>query len=502
MAIKTIQINKFLTIGENKRNLPNGVLHYLENVEVGTDNSVKQVLNVTTTDNDQCILKLIQYNNIVYGLGFDNTTNKDVTLYKYDTNAYVALTNGTVAGGTLRLYSPFLAVKDGYIYFDPGQNYIARYEIATNTMSATWHAHNGGMLGGTLWQNKLWCWGDSDNYIYHIDGSDLVQGILIPTDQTIKDIIPYGDYLAILCTASQTSNDGVSRMYLWDGSDTIFIDIVDIGYGEVSGGDVLDGIIYAGISFKNKKGFRLKAYTGGIFQTVYTYYGKKNEVSDYIYSFIASQLKAYTGYLYFMVVGARPGSSFADVYEATIFRYGRKNADEPYGLSVYKSLEVEPAVGNTVGSVGNDFVIDENDTYALSLNQNSIYAVVYEASYKTRQVKSTASTFTAQPGVIETSIFTGGDSHIQKKLIGVSTQCVPITSGQSITLKYKADAETTWTTFATINTVGSISQETLNVEATGANLPQFKEIAFRAELLGGAELTGILIKYEEQISTI
>lgn len=510
MPIKTYTINKFLTIGENKRDLPNGVFRYLENLEVGNDDSVKQVLNVETTDNDQCILKLIQYNNVIYGIGFDNTTNKDVTLYKYDTNAYVALTNGTVAGGTLRLYNPFFASMEGYLYFDGGNNYISRFKISDNTMTATWKAFNGGMEGGTLWQGNLYGWSDSNNNgassynsIYKITDSAVTEMIQVPLSQTIVDLIPFGDYLAIICTASSTSDDGVSRMYLWDGvTTTTFTDIIDIGYGECMGADVLDGLIYAGISFKNKKGFRLKAYSGGIFQTVYTYYGKKNEVSEYIYSFIASQLKAYTGYLYFMVVGARPGSSYASVYEATLFRYGKNNANESYGLSVYKSLEVEPAVGNTLGSLGNDFIIDESDTYALSLNQNSIYAVVYEAPYKTRQVKSTDSTFTAQPGVIETSIFTGGDSHINKKWIGVSTQFAPITTGQSITLKYKVDADTSWTTFATINTVGTISQETINIESTGANLPNFKELSIRAELLGGAELTGLIIKCEETNSII
>jgi hypothetical protein len=510
MPIKETKINKFETIAEDLRDLLNGQFHYLENVNAGDfSNSIKQVPNVYLKDNDQCILKLIQYGGKIYGLGYENSTTSDVTLYEYDssTNVYNALTNGTVAGGTIRLYTPLFAIMDGYIYFDPGTNYVARYTIATNTMSATWKASTGGAHGGTIWQGSLWTWKD-DNYIYKIDGAtpDFVQKVKISTNQTIIELVPYGNYLAIVCTASQTSDEGVSRMMLWDGQNlsvTPFAEIVDIGSGVVAGADILDGLIYVGINFLNGKGFRLKAYSGGVFQTVYTYNGRKNLTGDNIRAQIASVLKAYTGYLYFMVVGARPGSTGASNYEMVLFRYGKTNLGQTNKLSAYKSLEVIPTVGNTLGVLGNDFIVNENEFFAGSLiNDNFICAVVYEAGYKTRQIYTNpTTTYASQAGVIETSIYTGGNSYINKPLMGVSIMNTPLTTGQSIVLKYRKDAETTWTTLATEDTLNSISLELL-ADTNGLELPTFKEIAFRLELTGGAEVTGLLIKFNEENSTI
>jgi hypothetical protein len=505
MAIKQITINKFETIGENNRNLPNGQFYYLENVSAGEfESSVKHIVNTETTVQDQCILRLLRYGNEVYGIGFDNSTNKDVTLYKYNgspTNAYVALTNGTVSSTTIRLYNPLFAVMDDYIYFDPGKNYVARYKISTNTMTDTWHAFTGGMQGGTRWKGSLYCWSDNDNNIYKIDGSDLTSMIVIPSDQTVKEIIAYGEYLAIICTASTTSDDGVSRMYLWDGvTTTSFADIIDIGFGDVLGGDILDGLIYVGINFPSRKGWRLKAFSGGIFQTIYTYRGKRNLVSNYIYSNIASQLKSYTGYLYFLVVGARPGSSYASVYEAVLFRYGRQNAGQPNKLSAYKSMEVTPSEGNTLGYLGNDFVVSE-DTAITNTTENTIYAVLYEASYKTRQVKSTLTTYSGQAGIVETGNYGGDNVSKQKHLKGITLTYDALTGSGQVTLKYKKDYDTSWTTIFTDNTANSQSHEAVCIESSGDQLPIFKEIAFRTELLYGAELTGISFKYEEEESS-
>ena len=495
---KEIKISKFDTIAENLRDLPNGQFHYLENLGIGDfDSYAKQVPNVTTLSQDQCILKLIKYGSTVYGIGFDNTTNKDVTLYKWVTDAFVALTDGTVASGTIRLYAPFFAFMGDYIYFDGGTNFISRWQISTTTMDETWVAHTGGMLGGTAWRGDLYGWCDIDNEVYQISDAAVTSMIVIPEDQTVKELIPFGNYLAIVCTASTLSDDGVSRMYLWDGvTTTTFTDIIDIGYGIVEGGDILDGMINVVVGFNNRKGFRIKTYSGGIFQTVYTYYGRNNLVTDYLYCMPASVVKAYTGFLYFMMVGARPGSTYSSSYEAVLMRYGRNTINETNKLSVYKSLEVIPIVGNTLGILGNDFIISEEVNPAAVVD-NSVYAVVYESAYKTRQIVSTTSTYSGQPGAIETSAYSFGDVSKDKQLKAMALQFAPLPATGQITLKYKADAETDWTTVCEETTPDDVFYNVVNVESTGANLPTFNEIAFRVELLGGATLTSFNAKAEE-----
>lgn len=506
MAHKEIKITRFDTIAEDTLDLPNGQFHYLENVDTGNfSHSAKQVPNVFTKDNDQCILKILKYGGNIYGLGYENSTTKDVTLYKWEnsTKSYNPLVNGTVAGGTIALSAPFFAIMTGIIYFDAGNGYLGKYTIASNTMAGTFAAITGGMAGGTLWQGNLYGWGVTDNNIYKITSSAITSMIVIPTDQNTVEIVNHGNYLEVICTASQTSDDGVSRMYTWDGvTTTTFADITEIGFGVVSGGDILDGLVYVLIGFPNYRGWRIKAYEGGIFRTKYTYFGKKNDISvgsyvGWIYSRPASVVKSYTGYLYFIIVGMRPGSNFSGLYEAVLFRYGKTNEGQNNKLSAYKSLEVEPTGGNNLGVDGNDFLISD-DTYDPTVNDNTVYAVIYEALYKTRQVYTNPDTYASQPGVIETAVYTGGNSSIEKELKEMSLQCRPLTSGQSITLYYKPDADTTWTEIVTISDVGTISYEP-SLQADGNNLRTSKEVAFRITELGGAEFTGFYCIYEEQL---
>jgi len=75
-------------------------------------------------------------------------------------------------------------------------------------------------------------------------------------------------------------------------------------------------------------------------------------------------------------------------------------------------------------------------------------------------------------------------------------------SGGSIVGKYMINGETSFTTFMTSDTDNDVSHEALNIESSGNELPIFKELKLRFELTGAAEITGILIKYEEIVSTL
>lgn len=75
-------------------------------------------------------------------------------------------------------------------------------------------------------------------------------------------------------------------------------------------------------------------------------------------------------------------------------------------------------------------------------------------------------------------------------------KCEPLPSGATITLKYKADTETSWTTFGTVTDDNTITKEFVNIETTGNPLPDFKEIQFRIESLGGAVVTGYEYRYD------
>ena len=72
-----------------------------------------------------------------------------------------------------------------------------------------------------------------------------------------------------------------------------------------------------------------------------------------------------------------------------------------------------------------------------------------------------------------------------------------LNSEGQVVLKYRKDNETTWTTIFTNTTENSISHEACNIESTGENLPQFKDIQFRIECSGSVGLLGLRFRYEE-----
>jgi len=69
------------------------------------------------------------------------------------------------------------------------------------------------------------------------------------------------------------------------------------------------------------------------------------------------------------------------------------------------------------------------------------------------------------------------------------------TAGQ-IVLKYRTKEDEAWTTIFTHTTDDSQYHESVNIEADGSLIPQFKELQFRIESTGGAVVTGLVIKYE------
>lgn len=105
------------------------------------------------------------------------------------------------------------------------------------------------------------------------------------------------------------------------------------------------------------------------------------------------------------------------------------------------------------------------------------------------------------PGVYETLVLNGEDSSKRKKLIGVSVTTEAHASGTNqVTLKYRKDEDVgsgSWTTIFTDDTDYAISHSSVNIESSGATLPEFKEIQFRIESQGGVIVTGLSCKYEE-----
>ena len=106
-----------------------------------------------------------------------------------------------------------------------------------------------------------------------------------------------------------------------------------------------------------------------------------------------------------------------------------------------------------------------------------------------------AANFTAT-AIYESPRFNGGDTMLKKKLVGVTVMSDPMPTAGQIVAKYKIDAETTFTTISTNTTDDSLGESAINIESSGATLPEFQEITFRIESTGGAVPTAYRFAYE------
>ena len=92
--------------------------------------------------------------------------------------------------------------------------------------------------------------------------------------------------------------------------------------------------------------------------------------------------------------------------------------------------------------------------------------------------------------------FATNGSSIPKKLVGVTVETEALPSNGNILLSYKKDEENSFTTIFSDGTDNSISHSAVNIESSGAKLPEYKEITLRIESTGGAEITGLNFQEE------
>lgn len=82
------------------------------------------------------------------------------------------------------------------------------------------------------------------------------------------------------------------------------------------------------------------------------------------------------------------------------------------------------------------------------------------------------------------------DSSIVKKLVGATLTNEALPAGAAIALSYRIQGQTEWTLIFQHSNEGDIDHSAINIEDTGENLPENKEIEFQWLSTGGAEITG------------
>lgn len=437
--------------------------------------------SVSTTDLKQYLVRDFVYASAsakLYGLG---QTGAGLTkiVQKADATTGVWTTPSSSEGNGAVKNGCFFEFKD-YLWGFQGTNQIFRWGLLSGTPSIT---NSQATVGATITSVANGIIHAATGYAYMAYNNVLVRiqpdytitdsAKTVPDNYKITSLTNYGSYIAIGC-APISSFNGTSKVFLWNGSTDLFYETIDWGEGELRILEIVEGLL-VGVSdryLNNSTGagrgsMILQGYTGGSAQVL------KEVFTQALTGKTIPLSKAVNNNRLFWSAKIMTNSA-GTTYDEGIWSFGRKNAKYPFSLSLDIIDENVNTSGiQAFGTAANFFFIaHSNDGSIDKTNDASTYA------------------FTS---IYESLIYDFGDISLKKKLDQFTIYTSPLPSGASVTVKYKFDNESSFTTIGSFSTSGGSSRDFVNIESSGAVFPTFKESQFRCESTGGAEILGYKI---------
>jgi hypothetical protein len=298
----------------------------------------------------------------------------------------------------------------------------------------------------------------------------------VPSNFKIVSLANYGNYIAIGC-APVSSYNGVSKVFLWNMASDLFAETIDWGEGDLRVLENIEGML-VGVTdryLNNATGagrgsMIIQVYSGGSAQVV------KEVFTSKLTGVTMPTSKAVKNNRLFFAAKIMTNAAGTE-YNEGIWSFGRKNVGYAYSLT----LDIVDENINTSGIQG--FGTAANYFFIAHSADGSIDKTDDTAAY----------TFTS---IYESQIYNMGDPCMDKQMLEFAIYTAPITAG-SVTVKYKVNSDTSWTTIGSLSTVGELSRIFYDIESTNTAFATFKEIRFRLESTGGVEITGFKLKTTE-----
>jgi hypothetical protein len=303
----------------------------------------------------------------------------------------------------------------------------------------------------------------------------------VPDTYKITSLTNYGSYLAIAASPKSTYK-GESKVFIWNLSSDLFAETIDWGEGELRVLENVEGMLVGvtDLYLNNSTGagrgsMIIKGYSGGSAQVLKEIFtqaltGKTIPTSKVIKNnrlFWAAKIMTNTA---------------GTTYVEGLWSFGRKNSTYPFAITLDIVCEEADTDGiQGFGSAANFFFIAHSLDGSVSKTNDS-------ATY----------TYTS---VYESQIFNMGDVCLDKSLNQFTVYTAPLINSGSVTVKYRVDEETSYTTIGTFSTAGGIARDFFSIESSDTAFPKFKEIQFRIESTSGAEITGYKILATPQIGS-
>ena len=489
MAIKTVKITEFDGgITRDIRTQSTNKFKLSTNFDIFSDSKRMQpfrALEANETKNIN-ITQFIQTNSQVYGFG--TTVDTAIAkIYKKNGNLITAdwIEDRAVNGSGAREENVFFEYKDYLYFWEAGARLTRHGDITGTATNATYQT-----IAYTNVAQPVHHPADdiayffSDNKVHKLnDTAWSLAALTLPDNLIITSATAYGNYLAIGCKSTEIA--GHSTVFLWDrdSSLTTISEKIDWGRGDLMILNVLDGVL-VGISnistgfFGIKPKIHIKGYTGSL-----TFLQEldvdSTTTGDEDYS-IPDGAKGIiqNGKLYFPL---HSNSATVPRNYTGIWVIGRHEVGSPFAATMAYKVDTTDAIDTIEG-----FNIFEDYLWVAHSSDGSVDRINDQAG------GSNESTAT-----YESYIFTGNNSEQTKKLIKVAVMTEPQPTAGTTKLEYKADADSSWTTIFTNSTDDDIEHTAVNIEATGVNLREFKEVQFKITSTGGTVITGFKFDYEE-----
>lgn len=329
--------------------------------------------------------------------------------------------------------------------------------------------------------DKRWYMSFGTAKLYLIQTNGVDTGLSFTPFGAVTSMCQYGPYLAV---ASVFRAESIIE--LWDQDSSTEDEFINLGVGEVRVVGNIEEILFAVID-----GYTNDTILDGgrPIMDIRIYTGNSQSRTVYRYNCPATMSGQYSNTLDTPINGLTqktrnsvlfyaklPTNETPNQFIEGLWAAGRNDVAGGLAISVYSDTATE---GNPVSltSVGNQvfMVIDDGKVY--KIDDDGTYS---------------------ETSSLETLIFDGGDVDRKKRLNSVEVNTEPLDASQTITLSYRKDNETTWTTITTQTTDNSITKKSTKITSTNANLPSFNEIQFKIESSGGSSaITGFSFTYED-----
>lgn len=445
--------------------------------------------SVSATDLKQYIVKDFVYASSsakLYGLG---QTGAGLTkiLQKADATTGLWTTPASSEGNGVVKNGCFFEYKD-YLWGFQGTNQIFKWGLLSGTPSITNSVSTVASTITSVSNGIIAADGNGymayNNVIVRIatDTTTITDSAkTVPSNYKITSLANYGSYMAVGCSPVSSFN-GQSKVFIWNLSSDLFQETIDWGEGDLRVLENVEGML-VGITdryLNNATGagrgsMVIQAYQGGAAQVL------KEIFTQALTGKTIPQSKAIKNNRLFWAAKIMTNTA-GTTYVEGLWSFGRKNVNYPYSTTLDVIDENINTSGiQAFGSAANYFFITHsNDGSVDKTNDASTYS------------------FTS---IYESQSFDLGDPTVTKRIKSFSIYTNSLPASSTVTLKYKVNGATSWTTVGSLSTTGALSRDFYNIESSGAVFSTCKEIEVRLESTGGAEITGFRVLLEPLIGS-